>query len=124
VGSFVVMMLLGFERRPSGDEQAFLGDLNAKVQPWGIADLQVVLDLDAPDMAAAVGRAQELVVDRLGADLLMARVALPGFDVRPGSWWSRRLRRRRARAVKDADDARLSPGVLPTDEPRDERRST
>jgi len=85
------MMLLGFEKRPTREEQAFLGDLKARVQPWGIADLQVVMDVEAPDMGAALSRAQELVVDQLRADL---RVALPEYGVRPGSWWHRRRRRR------------------------------
>jgi hypothetical protein len=92
--SFVILLLLGFEQRPSRDEQAFLGDLKARVQPWGITDLQVVFDVEAPDMVAALGRAKELVVDRLGADLLMARVAVPDHDVRPGSLRHRWRRRR------------------------------
>jgi hypothetical protein len=94
VRPFAVMMLLGFEKRPTREEQAFLGDLKARVQPWGIADLQVVMDVEAPDMGAALSRAQELVVDQLRADLLMVRVALPEYGVRPGSWWHRRRRRR------------------------------
>jgi hypothetical protein len=88
------MMLLGFEQRPTREAQAFLGDLNARVQPWGIADLQVVMDVEAPDMGAALSRAQELVVDKLRADLLMAHVAIPEYGLRPGSWWQRPRRRR------------------------------
>jgi hypothetical protein len=91
---FLVLLLLGFEQRPSRDEQAFLGELKARVQPWGIADLQVALDVEAPDMVAALSRAKESVVDRLGADLLVARVAVPGHEVRPGSVWQRWRRRR------------------------------
>jgi hypothetical protein len=103
MGSFAVMMLLGFERRPTRDEQAFLGGLNAKVLPWGIADLRVELDVDAPDMAAALSRAQELVVDRLGGELLMVRLAIPSTELRPGSLWDR-LRRRRRAIPQDRDD--------------------
>ena len=68
--------------------------MGARVQPWGIADLLVDLDVDAPDMGTALSRAQELVVDNLGGDLLKANVAVPGFEVRPGSWWQRRRDRR------------------------------
>lgn len=89
---FVVLLLLGFEHRPTREEQAFLGDLKARVQPWGIADLQVVLEVEAPDIVTALSRAKELVADRLGADLLIARVAVPDHEVRPGSRWQRRRR--------------------------------
>jgi hypothetical protein len=94
VQPFIVHLLLGFEQRPTRDEQAFLGDLNARVQPWGLADLQVVLDIEAPDMVAALGHAKETVAEKLGADLLMARVDAPGHGARPGSWWQRRRRLR------------------------------
>ncbi len=95
---FVIAMWLGFERRPTRDEQAFLGEVGARVQPTGIADLMVYLDLEAPDMGAALSSAQDLIVDKLGADLLHASVAVHGFEVRPGSWWQRRRRRNRAPA--------------------------
>jgi hypothetical protein len=58
--TFVVNMHLGYERRPTPRDQAFLGGLAARVQPWGIADLMVVLDVDAADMGAALTRAQDL----------------------------------------------------------------
>jgi hypothetical protein len=103
MGSFAVMMLLGFEQRPTRDEQAFLGGLDAKVLSWGIADLRVELDLDAPDMAAALSRAQELVVAKLGGELLIVRLTVPGNELRPGSLWDR-LRRRRRPPVDDRDD--------------------
>jgi hypothetical protein len=91
--SFVVMMQLGYEQRPTRGDQAFLGGLDARVQPLGIADLQVVIDVDAPDMGAALTRAQELVVERLGGDLHSARVVAAAYEARPGSLWDRLKRR-------------------------------
>jgi hypothetical protein len=85
---------LGYEQRPRRDQQAFLGELGARVQPWGISDLLVILDVDAPDMGAALSRTQELVVNNLGGNLLKANVVVPGFEVRPGRWWQRRRDRR------------------------------
>ena len=93
--AFIVHLLLGFEQRPTSDEQAFLGDMKAGVQPWGTTDLQVVLDVEAPDMVAALSHAKATVADRLGADLLTARVDVPGQGARPGSWWQRRRKGRR-----------------------------
>ena len=95
----MIAMWLGFERRPTRDEQAFLGDVGARVQPTGIADLLVYLDVEAPDMSAALSDAQDMVVDKLGADLLRASVAVHGFEVRPGSWWQKLRRRNRASAI-------------------------
>ena len=94
VQTFIVHLLLGFEQRPTSDEQAFLGDMKAGVQPWGMTDLQVVLDVEAPDMVAALSHAKATVADRLGADLLTARVDVPGQGARPGSWWQRRRKGR------------------------------
>jgi len=92
-------MWLGYEQRPTQDDQAFLAELGARVSRWGIADLTVVLDVDAPDMGAALTRAQQLVVGRLGGDLLSAGVEVPAYGFRPGSWWDRLKRKRRSDAT-------------------------
>jgi hypothetical protein len=90
---FAVVLLLGFEKRPSREDQAFLGELGARAQPWGIAELQVSLEVDATDVAAALSQAKEQVADRLGGEVQMARIGVAGTYVSPGSFWQR-LRRR------------------------------
>lgn len=91
--TYLVLINLGFDQRPSRDEQAFLGTLNARVQPWGTTDLQVSLDVAAPDIGAALVSAKELVADPLGAEPQTARVALKGVRVQRSSLWRRWGRR-------------------------------
>jgi hypothetical protein len=87
--TYVVLLHLEFVTRPSRDEQAFLGSLNAQVQPWGSTDLQVSLDVTAPDIATALAQAKELVADPLGGEPQSARLALKGLRVQRSSLWRR-----------------------------------
>ena len=91
--TFVVLLLLGFDQRPTRDEQAFLGSMNARLQPWGSTDLQVSLEVEAPDIGAALTSAKELVADPLGAEPQIAHVGLKGFRVDRSSIWRRWGRR-------------------------------
>ena len=91
--TYLVLLHLGFDRRPSRNEQAFLSPLNAQVQPWGSTDLQVSLEVTAPDISEALNSAKELVADRLGAEPQSARVALKGVRVQRSSLWRRWGRR-------------------------------
>ena len=91
--TYLVVLLLGFDQRPSRDEQAFLGPLKARVQPWGATDLQVSLEVRAPDIGAALLSAKELVADPLGADPQSAQVVLEGTRVQPSTFWRRWSRR-------------------------------
>lgn len=91
--TYLVQLGLGFDRRPSRHEQAFLGPLNVQVQPWGATDLHVSLEVPAPDIGAALLNAKKLVADPLGAEPHTARIALKGARVqRSGLWrrWGRR----------------------------------
>jgi hypothetical protein len=87
VPTYRLWLHLGFDQRPSRDEQAFLGPMNARVQPWGSTDLLVNVEVTASDIAAALTSAKELVADRLGAEPLSARVALKGFRMHPTGLW-------------------------------------
>ena len=70
-----------------------LGSMNARVQPWGSTDLQVSLEVEAPDIGAALTSAKELVADPLGAEPQIAHVGLKGFRVDRSSIWRRWGRR-------------------------------
>jgi hypothetical protein len=87
--TYVVLLHLGFDQRPSRDDQAFLGPMKAQVQPWGSTDLMVSVDVTAPDISAALVRARELVADPLGAEPQSARLALKGLRVQRSSLWRR-----------------------------------
>lgn len=91
--TYVVSLHLGLDQRPTRDEQAFLGSLNARVQTWGSTDLVVTLEVAAPDIGAAVTSAKELVADPFGAEPQIARVGLKGFRVDRSSVWRRWGRR-------------------------------
>jgi hypothetical protein len=90
--TYIVQLHVGFDRRPTRDEQAFLGSMHARVSPWGGTDLGVVLEVEATDFTAALTQATQLVVNRLGGQLQTARLALKGTRVQPNLW--RRWRRR------------------------------
>jgi hypothetical protein len=92
VPTYDVVLHLGFDRRPGPDEQAFLGPLSVRVQPWGATDLQVSLQVPAPDIGAAVAGATRLV-DRLGGEPQAAQVALAGARTQRTGLWET-LRRR------------------------------
>lgn len=91
--TYAVHLHLGFDRRPSREEQAFLGPLRARAQPWGSVGLLVSLDVRAADATAALADAHERVVRPLGGEIESVRVARSGPLVGQTSWW-RRWRRR------------------------------
>jgi hypothetical protein len=93
VPTYVVLLHLGFDQRPTRDEQAFLGSMNARVQPWGSTDILVSLEVAAPDISAALSSAKELVADRLDAEIQNARVGLKGIRMQRSSLLRRRGRR-------------------------------
>jgi hypothetical protein len=75
VHPYDVVLMIDFRERPSRADQRFLGELKARVQPFGRSELQVSLRVEAPDIAAALARAKTLAADPLHGTVTRAQLA-------------------------------------------------
>lgn len=91
-----VQLTIGCSTRPTADDLAFLGRLQAKAltRGKGLAELVVWLDVDATDVVDALAQARDIVGGPIQGDILGASVvAAEGARLPPG----RLVRRRRLR---------------------------